>query len=306
MKLLNYSFVVVISLIILLIFQSCVTPGQDPVYEQENLNGDTVSQSFNSNGDSIVVATWNLRNLGNDNLKNLDTLKNLIVELNCDIYCFQEIASEDTFFNLVSKLSEYNGILSDHVYSWDTAGTAHQKTGILYKTGITLITKPDLKNSVFTRWPFVNEVSFELGGEVITLTIINLHFKANTSPADSTKRKLEVESLKLYVDSIGLFDSTIKFVIAGDWNAVNPSTDPLTSLYPFYIDSLKYQILTAAAAAMGESSHFNKMIDHIIISKNILENFSKITTHPKDLNLIHPTYYTDISDHKPVVAVFRM
>ena len=92
---------------------SCASP-----VEQKSINGSSSTSLLPDlnleNG--IEVVTWNIENFPKLGQRTIDSVFNIITNLNADIYCLQEISNRNSFQNLVDELIEY-----DYVISEDTA-----------------------------------------------------------------------------------------------------------------------------------------------------------------------------------------
>ena len=89
---------------------SCASP-----VEQKSINGSSSTSLLPDlnleNG--IEVVTWNIENFPKLGQRTIDSVFNIITNLNADIYCLQEISNRNSFQDLVDELVEYDYVISE-------------------------------------------------------------------------------------------------------------------------------------------------------------------------------------------------
>ena len=110
MKLNRFFYIVII-----FVFFSCASP-----VEQKSINGSSSTSLLpDLNLDNgIEVVTWNIENFPKLGQRTIDSVFNIITNLNADIYCLQEISNRNSFQDLVDELIVSLQLLQKHSLSW--------------------------------------------------------------------------------------------------------------------------------------------------------------------------------------------
>lgn len=261
--------------------------------------------SCNNSKKELSVGTFNIKWLGdkiNDNIPRNENdykrIADIIEETNSDILCLQEIENTKSLENLLNYLPDYK------IHSTNYAD--YHNLGIIYKS--------ELKIDNFKTYkPIqVNEdtrpgLTFRLHIAGKFLYFLNLHLKS-TSRYDSTKflkqlsyeyREKQSKIIQKWADS--LKSKNKAFIILGDLND-NPhrKNSSINNLY----NNKNLIFLTD-----GFKSCTNPIwmaIDHIIISKNLYDNYVKSSSRIFNFyNILPDKYAENISDHCPVIANFN-
>ena len=95
---------------IIFVLCSCASP-----VEQKSINGSSATSLLpDLNLDNgIEDVTWNIENFPKLGLRTIESLFNIITNLNADIYCLQEISNRNSFQDLVDELIEYDYVISE-------------------------------------------------------------------------------------------------------------------------------------------------------------------------------------------------
>jgi endonuclease I/chitodextrinase/endonuclease/exonuclease/phosphatase family metal-dependent hydrolase len=292
---------------------------------------------------TLDVATWNVAWFGdetnspakgnpNSDAIQKEAIKNVLSQLDADIYAVQEVSDDVLFAQMVSEMNDYSFVLSEATsYPSDNTGPK-QKVGFVYKNktvkpvktrvlletihpvyngGSTaaLANYPDADKSRFYasgRLPFMFIADVTIGGDTKQINLINLHARANTSGGELGKydmRKFDVEVLK---DTLDAQYPTANLILLGDYNddvdftVSNVSTT--VSTYEAYVnDSANYRVVTQPLSAQGFRSYatFENMIDHITVSNELsdlyIDGSARVHYEFFDAN-----YTKTASDHFPV------
>jgi endonuclease/exonuclease/phosphatase family metal-dependent hydrolase len=304
------------------------------------LTGATVERS-----NSLDVVTWNIEwfgsSLPNQGPTNIDlqlqNVKKVIEDLDADIYAFQEITNLDKFYELVAALPAYRGFHSPAVSGGGTFEEA-QKLTFLYKTATIdsvstrvllqgvqpeqLVGYPSSPDRFWAsgRLPFLFEAKATINGAEKKINFVNVHTRSNGGGESAgnpryAMRRYDVNVLK---DSLDRYYANIPLVILGDFNddldetvadqfapTVNTSE---TSFINFINDRENYipVTLNLSLAGLRTFPTFENVIDHIIISNELEENWmvnSERIVAPFDLI---PNYSNTTSDHIPVKMRFSL
>ncbi len=252
---------------------------------------------------TMEIATWNIENMPKS-ANTLRTLLALIPALGLDIYAVQEIADTIVFKQLLVGLDGYDGL-----FSRDDYGSSYQKTGVVYRTGVVSVAgvrQLFWSSSAFPRPPLEMMVTASHRGRVFDFRLIVLHLKAGSSASDRERRRQSCLLLKSYLDSVVAAGGDRDVVVAGDWNdrLDAPSADNV--FLPFLQDSLRYRFLTLPLAGASENASYigGSLIDHILVTSDALDEYGTGYTQTLRLDDELPSYEADVSDHRPVMAVF--
>jgi len=306
----NY-FIHMCAIVLFLILLTCNDRITDP--RIENNEPDSILVNAYGIEDRFEIATWNLLNYPTAGNTTIDKLAVLIDNLDIDMIAVQEVGSISAFDSLLSKLPGWNGRLSPDVYSPGN----YQKTGIIYKSGfisvsknISLTINDTTENGswAFPRPPLSAFVQVKDKNRTIyEFNLIVLHMKAYGDPESEARRALACELLHNYINAEISGGSDPDFIILGDWNDELDDPESSNVFLPFLNDSSNYLFLTNQIVDEVSyiSSSFQSMIDHILITKDSFEEFGTGEISVLYLDEEYQSYTQYISDHRPVMAVFK-
>jgi exonuclease III len=260
---------------------------------------------------SLEVVSWNIENYPKLNEQTVFNVAEIIKDLDADIYGMQEIADTVSFQQLLGLLPNYAGTFSSDVYS----SGSYQKTAVLYKKDIVQIS--DMKmlftedGYSFPRPPLQIYVTASLNQKVFDFTLITLHLKAFGGSENEARRRSACEKLKNYLD-VEIANGLDKdFMVIGDWN--DNLKDPLSQnvFQVFLNDSLNYTFLTSGLAddPVNNATYiggYQSVIDHILISQDVIPDYANGKTEVLKIDLFFSAYLNEVSDHRPVAALFRV
>ncbi len=290
---------------LIFILNACVEQINEPPDNDNNTNDSVLVKTVGQSG-TFEIMTWNIENFPQMGATTVNHVKTLIRNLDVDLIGVQEIGSISSFNSLLDSLSGWNGVLSS-----DTYGTWYQKTGFLFKSD--LISLSNVHNIfegnedwyAFPRPPLAAYVQIKDGsGTKFDFNLIVLHLKAYGDEKSRLRRQAACEDLKEYIDDEIAAGADPDFIVLGDWNDnVNDSYD--SNVFNVFLDDLDhYRFLTKDLG--GQFSYINSsLIDHILITQDVNAEFGQGTTHVLYLDDEFRPYPIEISDHRPVVAVFE-
>lgn len=313
--------------------------GDDVSVTSGYLTGATINKD-----ETFDVVNWNIEWFGSTNPgqgpNNVDlqlqNVKTIIEDLDADIYAFQEITSLSKFTELANSLPGYGMAVSPAVSAGGTFEEEAQKVTYLFKlaTVDTIQTKVLLKgveagmlvNYPSTpdrfwasgRLPYLMDIRTKINGVQEKITLVNVHTRSNgggESAGDPryAMRKYDVNVLK---DSLDTYYGDANLIILGDFNddldeTVADQTAPTvgtaeTSFINYINDSENYIPITISLSNAGLRTFpsFENVIDHQIISNELVDNWivnSERIVAPYDLI---PNYNATTSDHLAVESRF--
>ncbi|APD07669.1 hypothetical protein UJ101_02168 [Flavobacteriaceae bacterium UJ101] len=294
---------------------------------------------------TLDVVTWNIEWFGDESNSpaagnpdsdaiQKDKAKQIITDLNADIYTVEEIADPTLFTQLVSELEGYDFVLSDATsYPNDTEGVK-QQVGFIYNT--TTITPKstkvllesihpyynggdasslndfpsDDKTRFFAsgRLPFLMTADVTIDGTTEEIDFVALHARANSGSAPQERydmRKFDVEVLK---DSLDTYYADRNVIISGDFNddvdVTVADISTTTTSYDDYIqDPSNYTVLSATLSEAGYRSYVfrENMIDHIMVTDELAAQYIDESTRVH-YEFYDASYSRTVSDHFPVSA----
>lgn len=250
--------------------------------------------------DTLEIAAWNIENFPASNMTP-SRVADLITSLDLDVVMVEEIASETAWQELLERLRDHDGILSEHRYT----PTEYQKIGIIYRTGMVTpsaieLLFPQLAYE-FPRPPYAARITVDDGlHHPFSYRSIGLHLKAGVAVEDGGRRRAAISQLDNYITAAAADD---RFVIAGDYNEVLTTTVGQTNFGPFLTDA-RYNVRTRAAAIAGQVTFVpsSVMLDHVTTTTALDADFAGANVTIPRLHTI-PGYVGDVSDHLPVVLV---
>ena len=292
------------------------------------------------------VVTWNIEwfgstrnNQGPSNVElQLQNVKKVIEDLQADVYAFQEITNLEKFNELVSSLEGYEGIVSPAVSQGPDSFETGQKLTFLYKTATVekvtsrvllegvqpedLVGYPSTPDRFWAsgRLPFLMEVKTNINGVRQNINLINVHTRSNGGGESAANpryamRRYDVNVLK---DSLDTYYANVPLIILGDFNddldeTVADQTAPTvniseTSFINYINDPENYIPVTLSLSQAGLRTFptFENVIDHMIITDELRENWlvnSERVVAPFELI---PNYLSTTSDHIPVKTRFTL
>jgi endonuclease/exonuclease/phosphatase family metal-dependent hydrolase len=256
--------------------------------------------------ETLEIVTWNIENFPLAGETTVRAVRQIIESLNVDLFAVQEISDTAAFRQLLIDLEEYEGL-----YSADDYGEWYQKSGVIYREG--LITIEDVgqifinDSYAFPRPPLEMTVVAQKDGKMFDFRLIVIHLKAGADSDDLRRRREAAEKLKEYIDSQVASSAEKDFVVAGDWNDRIDDPQSGNAFTVFIEDSLNYLFLTRS---LTEDPNFvsyplySSLIDHILISRNALEEYMGGETTTLRLDEEVYNYLQEVSDHRPVMAKF--
>jgi predicted extracellular nuclease len=256
--------------------------------------------------DTFEIATWNIRNFPTDS-QTAGRVAGLIADMDLDLVAVEEIADVAAFEQMLSGLPGYLGVLSTDEYS----SGEYQKTGFIYRTDMIQIGEVQsiLENDsyAFPRPPL--QARFGVNGDM-TFAVIVLHLKAEGGEDNEARRRDACQKLKSHVDAMLAAGTETEIFIVGDFND-RLSDAPDDNVFTVFLDDgQNYEFLSQQLQDAGDYSYipWNTLLDHIMITADLQDDYAGgiIQAAPLDQQITDYDYEQEVSDHRPVVAVFPL
>lgn len=254
---------------------------------------------------TLEIMTWNLEWFPRSGAQTITAVRQIVDTLAVDLIAIQEIADTTAFRTLIDSLDGYRGL-----YSPDTYGDSYQKTGILYRQDIVRV---DGHYALFTddayafpRPPMRYALTAQKDGVTFDFVLIVVHLKAGSGGENIARRQAAAEELKEYVDARIAWDDEQDYIIAGDWND-EIDDPPASNAFTAFVDSPDHEFLTATLAGDLHNASYpslGALIDHILISADVREEWAGGRIHTQRLDEVYSDYFRSVSDHLPVMATF--
>jgi trimeric autotransporter adhesin len=307
----------------------------DSIISKIIVNSNTFDQSK-----TLDIVSYNIEWFGgingpvNDSLQIENSIK-LLKRINADVYGLTEIVDTSALLRLATSIGkdsdEYGYYVSKHASqvsnSIDTNYMNAQKLAFIYRKSEIkpikiepLFYTTDQTSAAYFNWasgrfPLLMNAEVTISGVRKEIIFILIHGKAQNSADAYSRRKNAAQSLYDYVTT-QLKDKSV--VILGDYNddldftigAVDlvGADWPASSYDKFTNDTMQFLPATLALSLAKETSTvgYVDVIDHIIMTKNLQQNFINNSAQILDefANSL-PNYSTTTSDHFPVKVRLR-
>lgn len=254
--------------------------------------------------DTLEIAAWNIENFparGTTPARVAD----LIASLDLDVIVVEEIASDTAWKELLARLPDHDGVLSDHRYT----PTDYQKIGVIYRTAMVTPSNVELlfpsNTYQFPRPPLSVQLAIADGVHApLSLRVIGLHLKAGVSFEDGDRRRLALESLDAHVRDAIAAGEEDEIVIAGDYNEVLNTQAGQTNFAALLGAPDLYTVQTKPSSDRGEITFVpsSRMLDHITTTAALGDELAGAQLVIPRLQMLSG-YLSEVSDHLPVVLV---
>lgn len=268
--------------------------------------------------DSLEIAAWNIEwfpygdpdNPRSDQNRTISDVAEIMKDLDIDLYAMEEIADTLAFRQLLTELPGYDGVYSSDVYSFGQ----YQKTAVVYRKSLIQISD---KKALFTddsysfpRPPLHVYVTAQRNNKTVDFHFIVVHLKASGGSTNEARRRSACQKLENYIKTQIAAGSDPDFVVAGDWNDV--LTDPPSqNVFEAFLNYPQdYTFLTwGLAQNPSENSTYigwssGSVIDHILITASMMPVYDSGTTATIKVDQYFSSYVLEVSDHRPVGAIF--
>ena len=263
--------------------------------------------SFGSDS-TLDIITWNIERFPKNGQTTLNNVIDIIEALDVDLLAIQEVDDINSFNQIVSNLSAYDGYLESTYF----AGLAYiYKPDIIQVNNIYEIYTTSEYWDYFPRSPMVMDFNYMEQRFIV----INNHFKCcgdgvldlNNTNDEETRRYFANNLLKEYIDSNFPEDNVI---VLGDLNDIL-SDDPQNNVFQVILDDQDNYLFADLDIANGNNSDWSfptwpSHLDHILLTNELIDEFenenSDIQTIKIDEYLTGgwSEYDQNVSDHRPV------
>lgn len=243
----------------------------------------------------LRVVTWNLETFPKAT-GSVGAVARELSALDADLIAVQEIKDPQAFDRLLALLPGYGGVLAEP--------GPYTRVGAIFRTAVV---QPIALESLFVddwkafpRPPL--RIEARIGRRVATFVVV--HLKAQADAASEARRREACAKLDAWIDA----RPGEEIFVLGDWNDRLTDTASANVFAPFLSDPTQYRFLTDALASAGAFSYvrYRALIDHILVTDEVLAGRKAPQTTVPRLDLDVPGYEATISDHLPVVTTLSV
>ena len=295
---------------VLIVLNSCA---ENLFYNADN--NSNLIPNFGSDS-TLSIITWNVEWFPK-NIHTINSMAEIIVELNVDIFGFQEITSTTDFIQLINKINELDTLNQWFGFRAED-GDYQELAYIINISSVNIINTPysilNEYNHYFSyRVPYVVRVSF-MNNEFI---IINNHFKCCGDGNlyidywdEEYRRQQASILLQNYINANFSNDNVI---VIGDMNDRLDDAEYDNVFQNFFQDNanFKFSDINIATGSINnyswpgwnQNTYEAAHLDHIIISNELFDEFNNDGSNVQTICLdeYFYEYYQNISDHRPVI-----
>ena len=253
---------------------------------------------------ALRIASWNIEQFPK-HPESVEAARELIEREGFDLVGVQEIVDVPAFVELADSLPGY-----DFALNFDSR--AFLQHAFLYRTSRVELSNVERifprDDDAFPRDPLVADVAVrdDDGALRFDFTLVVVHLKAGVGRDDRARRSAATVLLDEWVRQRASGDPDV--IVLGDFN--DELTDaPTESVFgPFLIDTDTYRFLTLEAAFADEFSFipFEALLDHVLVTTDVLDEYGAGTTTILPAETLVPDYLIRLSDHRPVVVDLRI
>ena len=256
--------------------------------------------------ETLEIVTWNLQTFPKLQDETIDLVAQLIIEMDADIICLQEIEDNAAFIELDNQLTNWDGFRG--------SGAAYSiNLSILYKNSadFQLVSIEELFTNEWYAFPR-SPLKLEFLWNNETFFVINNHLKASGGEDNEARRREASESLHDYILT-ELPDENV--IITGDLNdlIIDP---PDINVFDVFLQDPDNFLFADYDIAYGSALYWSwnngsSHLDHIIISNELFDEFTNSLSSIQTIRIDDYlgggwSFYDDfISDHRPVAITLH-
>lgn len=305
-------------------FRYISSAAQSATWEIRNVKVTGEPQGSPGSG-TFKITNWNVEWLGctqngpTDEDLQISNVAEAMLAMDSDIYCIQEVTNTQAALTIESLLPLMGGGWDGYIVP-NTTADCDQRQAIIYKNsrvhfaGAALMGTGDAAqgNSYYYNWangryPALYEVNLVVGDNLVPVSLVNIHAKAEDGNAMSYTRRLGgSEALKTILD--GPEYNTRNVIVIGDFNdyllgTSSTACDCSDSPYKNFVDDNSNY--TGVTAGLTDANWSQPLIEHIVVSNELIGNYVA-NSAAQDVAVTQniPNYYGTTSHHFPVTATF--
>ena len=256
--------------------------------------------SFDVNTKHDII-TWNCEFFPTADDSTINALSEIIQDMEVDIIAFQEIKKRGWFYKLMQRLPDYSFVISKQSSFMDQAIIYKKDNYSLVKTtelfaenDYNFAGRPPLKCDLYSKV------------DNRKLSLINIHMKCCDSGLN--RRKKAAKMLYDYLDKLIYQNKDVTYIVLGDWNDDLKDLENEHCFNDFLNDKRYFFPTLDITYDLSQASYpkepYVSFLDHILVTKNHLNEYNVQTIRLDELMGSFNNYETYISDHLPVLLSF--
>jgi endonuclease/exonuclease/phosphatase family metal-dependent hydrolase len=238
----------------------------------------------------------------------------VIKTMNSDVVALQEVGTSSTYATIDTIVKRLGSDWQGRIVASGSDNCGQNQALIYKKSKVQLVSAAYITDGGSSydwssgRYPVLYSINLLVGGNVVPVSLINIHSKAMSDATSYSRRKNASLALKTLLD--GSVYNTKKVVLLGDYNDYLTGTQcnscsPAESPYKNFVDDTQnYKCLTGS---LYDPAYSSPVIDNIIISNELIDNY-KINSTKREETATQSisNYSSTTSDHVPVSATFSI
>lgn len=254
---------------------------------------------------TFEVMTWNIEHFPKEGATTVDYIKQIIENLDADLYALQEIEDELEFNTLVDGLDGYDGYFASNTYA--PLAYIYKSNTLVINDIYEIYTSYSIQ---FPRSPLIMDLTFSEEH----IIVINNHFKAlgdgsldMYSDGDEEFRRYEAcRFLKEYID---VYFSGQSVIVVGDMNDILTDVES-DNVFQLFLDDTENYAFADMAIAEGSdlnwsypfSSYYLSHLDHVLITNELFDEMDNVGSTCETIKIDNylSSYDYYVSDHRPV------
>lgn len=275
-----------------------------------------------ANTTAFKVTNWNTEWLGctqfapMDDALQLQNVATAMLAMDSDIYCLQEVSNTAAMPTLTSLVNLMGSNTWAATMVPSDTGDCNQRQALVYKKSrVQFVNATQLNgaNPYYFNWsngrlPAVYNVNLVSGANLVPVTLVNIHAKAQNDLDSYNRRKGGSEGLKTILD--GAAYNTKNVIVVGDYNdflvGTNASTACACTDSPFknfMDDTADY---TGITQNVFDYYRNRMVIENFIISNELTDNYiSASAALETSMTQLISGFYGNTSNHLPITAKFQ-
>jgi len=245
----------------------------------------------------LPVWTWNIEHFPLTGGA-VDAVAGVLGGDRAELVGFQEVDSLSAFEQLLGKLPGWEGLPGQLGFETQVA--------VAYRTDrLRVVATEDLFADDAYRFPRPPlAVTFEVTGRagVRRVVLVVVHLKAMVDSSSRERRRQAIVTLEGWLAVRRATGDAV--IVLGDWNDDIDAVGTQNVFAPLLAKPDAYAALTLEVAHRDGYSYipYRRLIDHIVVTQEAVEQFPLQTIDPVKLDDTIPGYAETISDHRPVEA----
>ena len=183
----------------------------------------------------LEVMTWNLKEFPLADDETIESVQEILSDLQVDLIAFQEINSYSAYLTLQDLLPAYEFIITNYWGDFSLNLAFAYRTDFLDLNYSTTLFSSEGYNFAY-RYPFLASFSWHCGNSSIDFSAINIHLKAYGDDESFQRRYESCQIMSNYLDSQVNLGSD-KIIILGDFNDEIDDSQNNNSLWPLVVNS---------------------------------------------------------------------